>query len=246
MKGVSIITWKKKSFKKLGFGLPSSGGRTSSGRTSLYHHGSGSFRLWRVIDYKRFVWNVPGVVARIEYNPFIRSLTSLIVYCNGIVSYILTPFGAAVGSIVRNQRFYYSDSIAGNCFSLFSFPIGSFIHNLELHSTFGGQLLRTMGSYGRIMSKSIDSVVVKLKSGRLAVLPEKNIAVLGTLDSFRFQKRVHYRAGFFRLLGIRPTVRGVAMNPIDHPHGGGEGKSSAGRPSVSRWGWLTKNVKKKS
>lgn len=162
-----------------------------------------------------------------------RTLLSFIVYCNGFASYILTPNRLSVGSIVRNDSFFLS-SIPGNASSLFFFPVGTFVHNIESRTGRGGQFLRSMGSYGRVMSKSLSFVTVKLKSGLMYNFSRSSIASFGTLDHFNFSKKIHNRAGFFRLRGIRPTVRGVAMNPIDHPHGGGEGKSAAGRPSVSR------------
>lgn len=210
----------------------STGGRSSDGRIAVYHRGGGTIRVYRRLDYTRAIFNVSASVSRIEYNPRTNSLIALICFSNGILAYIPAPVGLSVGSVVQNTWLISGDR--GNAAPLCSFPVGSFVHNLELFRFAGIQLLRSPGSYGRVMSKTMDRVVVSLRSGCLVALHRDNIAVLGILSGKAIVRKSHNKAGFSRLRGRRPIVRGVAMNPVDHPHGGGEGKSGAGRPSVSR------------
>lgn len=140
------------------------------------------------------------------------------------------------GDMIVNGTFYRGDVTIGSSFVLKSIPVGTFIHNLEVNLFRGGQVLRAQGAYGRIMSKLLDSVLIKVRSGKFMNVSSEAIASIGVLHVYKFSNLIHKKAGFFRRKGWRPVVRGVAMNPVDHPHGGGEGKSSSGRPSVSRWG----------
>lgn len=186
---------------------------------------------------------MPGLVLRIEYNPFLNCLLAFVCFSNGILNYILCPKGLKVGMVIKNITFGNVNRPGSSCF-LYALSVGTFIHNLEINKYHGGQYLRAVGGYGRVMSKDNWFVFIKLRSGKIIRVLRGNVATIGILSPFHFKKKIHQKAGFFRLKGRRPAVRGVAMNPVDHPHGGGEGKSGAGRPSVSRWGWLTKNVKK--
>nr|YP_009163138.1 ribosomal protein L2 [Balamuthia mandrillaris]AKT94910.1 ribosomal protein L2 [Balamuthia mandrillaris] len=241
-----LSLWKKKSFKALSSRLHKSGGRSSSGRISVYHRGGGTISVTRHIDYLRYVYNLDGIVLRLEYEPGTGLLIAFVCFSNGVVCYIPAPSFLTVGMSIRNSWFLSSASSYGCAVPLINIPVGSFVHNIELSKLGGAQFSRAFGSYGRVMAKEAGGVVLKLKSGNFVKFGRYNFAVLGSLAHKFFHKKIHYKAGFFRLKGWRPVVRGVAMNPVDHPHGGGEGKSGAGRPSVSRWGWLTKNVKKKN
>lgn len=226
------MIWRKKSFKPLIQGLKNKGGRSSDGKLATYHRGGGSIRVYRRLDYLRSIFNVSASVSRLEYNPVTNSLIAFICFANGVLAYIPAPVGISVGSVIKNDWLVPENS--GGVAPLSSFPIGSFIHNLERIPLTGIQYLRSPGTYGRVMSKTFDKVVVSLRSGCLVNLDKNNIAVAGILTGKVFVGKSHNKAGFARLRGRRPVVRGVAMNPVDHPHGGGEGKSGAGRPSVSR------------
>lgn len=235
------VYWKKRAFKSLCYSISNRGGRSSDGKIAVYHRGGGVTRIYRRVDYIRSLYNVPAFVFRLEYNPLTHNIIALLCFANGITCYILAPEGLRVGSIVQNS--WSLVSRPGCSAPLHGFPIGSFIHNLELNYLAGAQALRASGSYGRVMSKLFGTVVVMLRSGHLIHLNRDNLAVQGVLCTKVFTNKSHTKAGFIRSRGWRPSVRGVAMNPVDHPHGGGEGKSGAGRPSVSRWGWLTKNIR---
>jgi large subunit ribosomal protein L2 len=237
-----LILYKKKAFRQFKCRVKSLGGRDSSGRITVYHRGGGVLKQIRIIDYKRYIWNTPGIILRLEYNPASNSVLALISYLNGIFSYIVCPHKIRVGDVLCNTTMPNLNS-TGCAVPIKNIPVGTFVHHIELRRFYGAQLLRSFGSYGRIMAKTSSGVIVKLKSSKQIVIQSSNSAVVGILLPDLFKQKIHNKAGFFRRKGFRPIVRGVAMNPIDHPHGGGEGKSSAGRPSVSRWAWLTKNVK---
>lgn len=222
----------------MSFGRKNISGRNNTGKITRYHRGGGCKKKSRLIDYKRYIWNVYGFVLRIEYDPLRSSLIALICYSNGILSYILAPEGINVGdSVISREAINYT---SGNATLLSNIPIGIKIHCVELEPNKGGQLIRSAGSFCTIVSKSSFYVVLKLKSGELRKVNSCCMATVGAVSNFEFAFRKFLKAGYFRQKGWRPVVRGVAMNPIDHPHGGGQGKTSGGRPSVSPKAFVTK------
>ena len=222
-------------------------GRNNQGKITRYHRGGGVKRMARLIDYKRYIWNIFGFVHRIEYDPKRNSLIALVVYSNGIMSYILAPEGLLVGDCV-----FAKENIVlrpGNSTYLQQIPIGLKISSIELVENKGAQFIRAAGSYATIVSKFENVVILKLKSGELRKVYSNCIATIGSVSNFQYIYRNFKKAGFYRLKGWLPVVRGVAMNPVDHPHGGGQGKTSGGRPSVTPYGVITKGkptVKNKS
>lgn len=235
---MSVLIWKKKSIKNLTFGLKRISGRNNQGRITRYHRGGGTKKMLRLIDYKRYIWNIFGFVHRIEYDPKRNSLIALIVYSNGIMSYILSPENLLVGDCV-----FAKENIVlrvGNSTYLDQIPIGLRINSVELVANRGAQFIRAAGSYATIVSKFEKSVILKLKSGELRKFHSNCIATIGSVSNFQYIYRNFRKAGFYRMKGWLPVVRGVAMNPVDHPHGGGQGKTSGGRPSVTPYGVITK------
>lgn len=226
-------------------------GRNHSGKIVVRHKGGAKKRNYRLIDFKRILFEVPAVVLTIEYDPNRTSLISLILYKNGFLSYILTPHNLKIGDVVKSTM-RSVDASLGNCLELSVMPLGIMIHNIELKSQKGGQLCRAAGTFAIVLSKyKLKFLIIRLNSGLEYILYEGNLASVGMVSNINHIYTSLKKAGVSRNFGIRPTVRGVAMNPIDHPHGGGEGKTSGGRPSVSPWGWLTKgkktrNVRKKN
>lgn len=235
---MSVLLWKNRPIKNLTFGLKRISGRNNQGRITRYHRGGGVKRMGRLIDYKRYVWNIFGFVHRIEYDPKRNSLIALVVYSNGIMSYILAPEGLLIGDCV----FAKEDIVLkpGNSTYLEQIPIGLKISSVELTANKGAQLIRAAGSYATIVSKFENIVILKLKSGELRRVHSNCIATIGSISNFQYIYRNFKKAGFYRLKGWLPIVRGVAMNPVDHPHGGGQGKTSGGRPSVTPYGVITK------
>lgn len=232
------LLWKNKPIKNLTFGLKRISGRNNQGRITRYHRGGGAKRVGRLIDYKRYIWNIFGFVHRVEYDPKRNSLIALIVYSNGIMSYILAPEGLLIGDCI-----FAKENIVlkpGNSTFLCNIPIGLKINSIELNENKGAQLIRAAGSYATIISKFENIVILKLKSGELRRINSKCMATVGSISNFQYIYRNFKKAGFYRLKGWLPVVRGVAMNPVDHPHGGGQGKTSGGRPSVTPYGVITK------
>lgn len=217
-----------------------SSGRNNSGKITVYHRGGGNKRLQRIIDFKRSLFNVPGIVKKIEYDPNRTSKIALISYKNGLLSYILLPNNLMLGDKICAGL--NIDISPGNALPLEFIPIGTFIHNIELKPGHGAQLMRAAGMYAKIVKKDpINAVVIiRLHSGKLYNLPAKAMATIGIVSNEIHKNIKKRKAGQSRWNNKRPVVRGVAMNPIDHPHGGGEGKSKGGGHPVSPWGKLTK------
>lgn len=235
---MSVLLWKSRPIKNLTFGLKRISGRNNQGKITRYHRGGGVKRMVRLIDYKRYIWNIFGFVHRIEYDPKRNSLIALVVYSNGIMSYILAQQGLLIGDCI----FAKEDIVLkpGNSTYLQQIPIGLKISSIELTENKGAQLIRAAGSYATIISKFEGIAILKLKSGELRRIHSTCIATIGSISNFQYIYRNFKKAGFYRLKGWLPVVRGVAMNPVDHPHGGGQGKTSGGRPSVTPYGVITK------
>lgn len=232
------LIFKQNSIKNLSFGKKNISGRNNEGRITIYHRGGGCKKKLRIIDYNRYIWNLLGYVKRIEYDPNRNSLIALIIYPNGILSYIIATEGLRVGSSIISK-----DSInlnSGNCSYLSSLPVSLKISCLEIYPNSGAQLARAAGSFAIIISKSKNYCLLKLKSGEIRKFHSNCIATIGVVSNFSYIYKNFKKAGYYRLKGWRPVVRGVAMNPVDHPHGGGQGKTSGGRPSVTPYGFITK------
>jgi len=221
--------------------LRKSGGRNSLGRTSVWFRGGGHKRRYRVIDFKRDKHGIPARVAAIEYDPNRSARIALLHYVDGEKRYILAPEGIKVGQAVLASE--SADILPGNALPLSAIPSGTMIHNLELRRGKGGQLVRSAGGAAQLVAKEGDWAQVKLPSGevrRIAVVCMATVGQVGNID----HKNVKLgKAGRSRWLGRRPHNRGVSMNPIDHPHGGGEGRTSGGRHPVTPWGKPTKGAK---
>lgn len=220
--------------------LRSKAGRNNTGRITVRHQGNGHKRRYRIIDFRRDKWDIPGRVAEVEYDPNRTARIALIHYADGEKRYILHPVGLQVGdTIVASNR---ADIRPGNCMELLSVPLGTFVHNVELQHGRGGQMCRSAGSYAQVMAKEGGYVLLRLPSGELRNVLGKNRATIGQVGNLEHENVVIGKAGRSRWLGRRPTVRGVVMNPVDHPHGGGEGKAKGGHP-VTPWGKPTKGMR---
>ena len=219
------------------------GGRNNKGRISIFHKGGGHKRLYRMIDFKRNLFDKKGYVVRIEYDPNRSSYICLVAYVNGDFSYILAPQGLNVGDSVISSRGSDIDIKVGNSLCLKHIPVGMFIHNIEIKPGYGGQIARSAGSSAKIIKKVNNFCVIRTASGKQITLPDTCLCTVGILSNIDHNNIVLGKAGRNRWLNKKPTVRGVVMNPVDHPHGGGEGKTSGGRCSVTPWGIPTKGYK---
>jgi large subunit ribosomal protein L2 len=222
--------------------LKKSGGRNNNGRMTVRHRGGGHKRKYRVIDFvRRNKIGVPAIVASIEYDPNRSARIALLHYADGEKRYILAPLDLTVGAkLMAGEK---ADIETGNALPLKNIPLGTLIHNVELKIGKGGQLIRSGGGYGRIMAKEGKYAHVRLPSGEVRLVHQECYATIGQLSNLEHDNISWGKAGRSRWLGKRPHVRGVAMNPVDHPLGGGEGKSSGGRHPVSPWGVPTKGYK---
>jgi large subunit ribosomal protein L2 len=227
--------------KKLLAGKSSSGGRNNHGRTTVRFRGGGHKRRYRIIDFKRQKIGVPATVATIEYDPNRTSRIALLNYADGEKTYILAPDGLKVGDQVVASRF--ADIRPGNSLPLQYIPSGTLIHNIELRKGKGGQLVRSAGVAGRLTAKEGEYVSVKLPSGEIRLVHQECRASIGQVSFAEHQLVALGKAGRARWLGRRPHNRGVSMNPVDHPMGGGEGRTSGGRHPCSPWGQLAKGKK---
>ena len=227
--------------KALTEGLTKSGGRNNRGRVTVRGVGGGAKRLYRKIDFKRSRWDVPATVERLEYDPNRTAFIALIKYEDGDLSYIIAPQRLAVGDTVVTSR--TADIKPGNTLPLKNIPVGTIVHNVELKPQKGAQLARSAGTYVQIVGRDAGYAQIKLSSGELRMVPDSCLATVGAVSNPDNMNRVLSKAGRARYLGKRPKVRGVAMNPVDHPHGGGEGKSSGGRHPVTPWGKKTRGPK---
>jgi len=232
---------KGKPEKSLIEGLNKTGGRGGGGRIAVRFRGGGAKRLYRVIDFKRRKWDVPAVVERLEYDPNRTAFIALIKYDDGELAYILAPQRLKAGDkVVSGER---TDVKPGNAMPLKNIPIGTIVHNVELKAGKGGQLARSAGAYVQLVGKDQGYAQLRLSSGELRVVRGECMATIGAVSNPDQQNVSLGKAGRSRWLGRRPHVRGVAMNPIDHPHGGGEGRTSGGRHPVTPWGKPTKGKK---
>jgi large subunit ribosomal protein L2 len=233
--------YKGKPFKKLTSGLTKSGGRNNFGHLTSRRKGGGHKRKYRLIDFKRRIIDIPAKVERLEYDPNRSAHIALIKYENGEYSYIICPQNLKVGDqIISSDK---ADIKTGNCLSLKNIPTDTLIHNIELKPGKGGQLSRSAGTYGQLVGKDSENAQIKLSSGEIRIVRVECKATIGMVSN-PDQKNIKLgKAGRKRWLGIRPVVRGVAMNPVDHPHGGGEGRTSGGKNPVSRKGISAKGKK---
>jgi large subunit ribosomal protein L2 len=214
--------------------LKKKGGRNNTGRITVRHQGGGHKRMYRIIDFKRDKFDVPAKVAAIEYDPNRSARIALLHYADGEKRYILAPHGIKVGDTVTAGP--NSDIKPGNALPLANIPVGTIIHNLELRKGCGAKLVRTAGAGAQLMAKESDYAHVRLPSGEMRLIKVDCIATIGQVGNLEHENISIGKAGRSRWLGIRPTVRGVVMNPVDHPHGGGEGRSPIGRSPVTPWG----------
>ncbi len=219
----------------------SQAGRNSAGRITTRHHGGGVKQKYRVIDFKRNKTDIPATVKAICYDPNRTCNIALVVYADGATSFILAPLGLAVGDTVISSA--NADIKVGNAKLLSEIPVGTLVHNVELSPGAGGQIARSAGSYVQVMAKEADVVLLRMPSGELRRVKSNCRATIGQVGNLDHEKVNHGKAGISRKLGIRPTVRGVVMNPVDHPLGGGEGRTSGGRHPVSPWGLPTRGYK---
>lgn len=230
-----------KPFKPLTKGKISCGGRNNKGKTTVRHRGGGHKRSFREIDLKRTKDGIPAKVESIEYDPNRTARIALICYLDGSRSYILAPVGLKVGDSVQSG--VGSDIKPGNCLELAQIPVGTIIHNIEFKIAAGGKIARTAGTYCQILGREDDYVIIKMPSGEMRKIHGRCRASIGQIGNLEHENISIGKAGRTRWLGKRPSVRGVAMNPVDHPLGGGEGKSSGGRHPVSPWGQPSKGFK---
>lgn len=221
--------------------MKSSGGRNNTGRMTSRHRGGGHKRRYRMIDFRRDKLDVPAKVAAIEYDPNRTARIALLHYADGEKRYILAPDGLQIGDPVISAE--TADIKPGNSMPLHSIPLGTSVHNIELKIGKGGQIVRSAGAFAQVMAKDGDYVLVRLPSGELRKIFHLCRATIGQVGNIEHENVVVGKAGKSRWLGKRPHVRGTAMNPIDHPHGGGEGRNKGGRHPVTPWGQPTKGYK---
>ena len=227
--------------KSLVQGLTKSGGRSSNGRITVRFRGGGAKLLYRLVDFKRRKFDVPAVIQRIEYDPNRTAFIALIKYADGELSYILAPQRVKAGDeIIASEKV---DVKPGNASPLRSMPIGTIIHNVELKPLKGGQIARSAGAYAQLVGRDGGYAQIRLNSGELRMVQDTCMATVGAVSNQDHMNESLGKAGRVRHMGFRPHVRGVAMNPIDHPHGGGEGRTSGGRNPVTPWGKDTKGTR---
>ncbi len=227
--------------KSLTVGLSKSAGRGAGGRIAVRRRGGGHKRKYRIIDFKRNKVDIPGVVKTIEYDPNRSANIALVAYADGEKTYIIAPKGLTVGKQVMNGE--RAPLEVGNSLPLKAIPLGVRVHNVELQLGRGAQLARSAGAGATIMAKEGDYVSLKLPSGEIRLVFKECSAVIGEVGNQDHMNVTIGKAGRARWMGNRPKVRGVVMNPVDHPHGGGEGKTSGGRHPVSPWGMPTKGYR---
>ena len=221
-----------------------SGGRNNNGRITVRHIGGGHKQHYRIIDFKRLKDGIPATVERIEYDPNRSANIALVLYADGERRYILAPKGLSAGDKIQSGA--DAPIKAGNTMPLRNTPLGSVIHAIELKPGKGAQIARAAGTYAQLVAKDGAYVTLRLRSGEMRKIEADCRATLGEIGNSEHMLRSLGKAGASRWRGVRPTVRGVAMNPVDHPHGGGEGKTSGGRHPVSPWGVPTKGYKTRS
>ncbi len=224
--------------------LKKTGGRNVYGRITVRHRGGGHKRRYRIIDFKRNKYDIPAKVLSIEYDPNRTARIALVEYEDGERRYIIAPVGLKVGDSIISSRKQLVEVKPGNAMPLRFIPLGTILHNLELYPGKGGQIARSAGSSVQLMAKEGRYAHIKMPSGEIRLFLQDCLATIGQVSNPERDSIVIGKAGRVRWLGRRPIVRGVAMNPVDHPHGGGEGKAPQGNPHpVSPWGWNTKGKK---
>jgi large subunit ribosomal protein L2 len=216
-------------------------GRNNAGRITVRHKGGGHKRFYRIIDFKRNKIDVPGVIETVEYDPNRSSFIALVKYIDGERRYILASTNMKPGMAVVSASVCALEE--GNCMPLASIPQGTMVHNIEMRPGKGGQLARSAGAYAEIVAKENNMIQLKMPSSEVRLVSEKCKATIGQVSNIEHMNIVIGSAGRKRWMGVRPTVRGVAMNPVDHPMGGGEGKTSGGGHPVSPWGQKAKGLK---
>ncbi|MDW8444892.1 MAG: 50S ribosomal protein L2 [Acetobacteraceae bacterium] len=233
--------WKGKPVKALTVGKASTGGRNHHGHITVRFRGGGHKRAYRLVDFKRRKFDVPAVVQRLEYDPNRSAWIALIRYADGELSYILAPQRLKAGdTVVSGKRV---DVKPGNAMPLAAIPVGTIVHNIEMKPGAGGKIARAAGTYAQLVGKDAGYAQIKLASGELRVVRAECMASIGAVSNPDHNNVQIGKAGRSRWLGRRPHNRGVSMNPIDHPHGGGEGRTSGGRHPVTPWGKPTKGAK---
>lgn len=245
MRGLVLVDkselWKGRPVKKLTEGVTKSGGRNNNGRITSRRRGGGHKRLYRIIDFKRTKFDVSAVVERIEYDPNRSAFIALLKYDDGEQAYILAPQRLQEGDrVIAANR---ADIKPGNAMPMENMPVGTIIHNVEMKPGRGGQMARAAGTYVQLIGKDSGFAQLRLTSGELRMVPAKCMATVGAVSNSDNKNQNMSKAGRSRWLGKCPKVRGVAMNPVDHPHGGGEGRTSGGRHPVSPWGKPTKGAR---
>ncbi len=228
----------KSPYKPLTVSLKKHSGRNSNGRITNFRKGGGHKKLYRKIDFRRDKYGVPAKVISIEYDPYRSARIALLSYADGEKRYIIAPAAIKVGDILSSGPDV--EVQAGNALPIGKIPVGTVVHNIEIRPGGGGKLVRSAGASAQIVAKDGDYAQVKLASGGIRLIHLRCMATIGRIGNTENELVVWGKAGRSRHQGIRPSVRGVAMNPIDHPHGGGEGKATKGNPHpVSPWGWIT-------
>jgi large subunit ribosomal protein L2 len=236
--------YKGRPVKSLTEGLTKKGGRNNTGRITARRRGGGAKRLYRIVDFKRRKWDVAAEVVRIEYDPNRTAFIALVKYEDGEHAYILAPQRLAAGdSVVAGARV---DIKPGNAMPFSGMPIGTIVHNVELKPGKGGQIARSAGAYAQFVGRDGGYAQIRLNSGEMRLVRQECMATVGAVSNPDNSNQNFGKAGRTRWKGKRPAVRGVAMNPIDHPHGGGEGRTSGGRHPVTPWGKPTKGRKTRS
>ena len=233
--------WKGRPVKSLTEGLTKNGGRNNTGRITMRRKGGGAKRLYRIVDFKRTKFDVPATVERIEYDPNRTAFIALISYADGEQAYIIAPQRLAVGDkVVAGER---TDTKPGNAMLLGQMPVGTICHNVEMKPGKGGQIARSAGAYVQLVGRDRGMVIVRLNSGEQRYLRADCMGTVGAVSNPDNQNQNLGKAGRGRWMGKRPLTRGVAKNPVDHPHGGGEGRTSGGRHPVTPWGKPTKGAR---
>jgi large subunit ribosomal protein L2 len=233
--------WKGKPVKALTEGVRSKGGRNNTGRITVRHQGGGHKRRYRMIDFKRRKFDVSATVERLEYDPNRTAFIALVRYEDGEQAYILAPQRLAAGAkVIAGEKV---DIQPGNAMPLKAIPVGTIVHNVEMKVGKGGQLARSAGTYAQLIGRDTGNAQLRLSSGEVRLVSELCMATIGAVSNPDQQNINLGKAGRKRWMGVRPTVRGVAMNPVDHPLGGGEGRTSGGRHPVTPWGKPTKGAR---
>ncbi len=246
LRSMSVLTFeditKKAPEKSLTVNLKRTGGRNAHGRITVRHRGGGAKRRYRIIDFKRNKDGIPGKVFSIEYDPNRTANIALIHYIDGEKRYILAPHGLKVGDMIESGP--DADIVVGNALPLRNIPVGTTVHNVEMKPGKGGQIARTAGAEAQLMAKEGKFAQLRLPSGEVRLIHQECRATIGQVGNLTHELVVIGKAGRNRHLGKRPHVRGSAMNPVDHPHGGGEGRAPVGRPSpMTPWGKPSRGLK---